>query len=338
MSKNVKNNKIIKIVGKWILMPFALFLLGVILTLIHIINSSSSFTILTQQLNKENYKKITYQRLLAGDKVVGTFKAMDNNLAIIWVRFNSFNNMNSDSISFSLKELDTNKLIYKNIYNTRQFLGLPFFPFGFIPISNSNQKMYEFEIKSLKGIPSDSIALSRISPNLTASYQFPKENIINNKGQLLKFTLKKVVNAAQFSNLLFVMIVYFLPLFFYFFWNLLLNQYINKNIPGILKLLLYISRPVVLILFLISIVDIFYIKSNYDGVFITVSALWISLIKPLKLKPDFFYSIGLVFIILSSILYIFDMITITEKSSIWAFVFLSIGVGLSLYRQIKDKV
>ena len=65
------------------------------------------------------------------------------------VKFNTFDQINLESLIFRIREKNSTDWYYQNKYKTDQINKEIFFPFGFPIIENSQGKVYEIEIESL---------------------------------------------------------------------------------------------------------------------------------------------------------------------------------------------
>jgi peptidoglycan/LPS O-acetylase OafA/YrhL len=136
--------------------------------------------------------------LLQGQKISGTFTAQANNLGLVAVRFFNFNRINSDVVTFRLKNSD-GSTYYENSYSTNQFLPNNLFTFGFPVISDSVNKEYSFEVESQKGIAGDAITLSTTEPAVMLRHTYDKQVIKNDPKIALEFLLKKIANEQTFK-------------------------------------------------------------------------------------------------------------------------------------------
>ena len=59
--------------------------------------------------------------------------AVLNELGVVWIRFNTFGRINSDILTFKIREKGQNNWYYENLYRVDQFQDGKLFPFGFPP-------------------------------------------------------------------------------------------------------------------------------------------------------------------------------------------------------------
>jgi len=82
--------------------------------------------------------------------------------------------------------------------------------------------------------------------------------------------------------------------------------------------------------------DIFVLKFTSDLLILFLTGLWILLVCLFKFKSDVSISLALGFLILCPFLLIFKKGLIAEKSAIWAYMFLVVGVVELFVEYLKD--
>ncbi|MDD4937787.1 MAG: hypothetical protein PHX34_02100 [Candidatus Shapirobacteria bacterium] len=132
------------------------------------------------------------KELLKGDKIVGEFKARNNNLGIIAVNFNTHNIINDDYLQFSIKEKGKNEWYYSNKYKVDQFQNKKYFPFGFPELIDSKGKIYQIEIESLNGIEGNSVKVMVDGIPFLSKYGFSKTYLLQNKREIPVFMFTKI--------------------------------------------------------------------------------------------------------------------------------------------------
>jgi len=129
--------------------------------------------------------------LLAGQKIRGQFVANYNHLEIVSIGVFDFYRANTDQVIFRLKEVGKTKWDVENVHDTSVMRSSMFWPFGFVPISHSRGKQYEFEIQSTKGEIGNAIALLPTEPSFFTKYRFSGSFLINQPGEILPFLFAK---------------------------------------------------------------------------------------------------------------------------------------------------
>ena len=209
---------------KWIslaALPIFLLILGTVLSFANLFYAEEGFSVLIQEQKRSNLVSWKTDELLSGEKISGEFKAIENNLGIVAVRFNTFKRINDDFLKFKLKEKGEDEWYYESKYKVDQFQDDKFFPFGFSKISDSRKKVYQFEIESTKGKPGNAVAISPNFPVFQTKYQFIREDLLVDKAAFINFVLSKFFNTTFNSKssyaFLLSIFVFFTPFFFYLF-------------------------------------------------------------------------------------------------------------------------
>lgn len=179
----------------------------------------NDLTVITEKHLLANAAIFRQNELLARDKITAEFKAGVNNLGIISVKFNTYKRLNDDYLIFRIKEKGAKSWYYENKYKTDQFVPDDYFPFGFPPIENSKNKVYQIEIESSAGIKGDAVSLSRQTDYFLSKYNYPKELLMSHKLIIASFVFYKVISYLElFSiiDLFLIVIASFLTTFIFF--------------------------------------------------------------------------------------------------------------------------
>lgn len=176
----------------------------------YIAYSDFSFTVLSMYHNIDILTNHKTTEIMAGESVTGTFKAAEDNLGIVAVRFNTFHRTNDDIITFRLKESKKSRWITEQSVRT-SFEHNKLYNFGFTPIADSKAKIYTFEITSTRATEGDAIAVSTQEPVAATKYKFSKQTLIENKNLIPLFLWKKIINEFTYSHLLYFFIIFFTP-------------------------------------------------------------------------------------------------------------------------------
>jgi len=180
---------------KIILLYVILFVVSVLLTLAYFYYiEKNSLSILKHNYSKQSFNVFPITEIIAGEKISGEFRAKEDNLGIIEVRFNTYNRISTDSTIFRLKEKGGNEWYYEQVYEAKQFGGYSHFPFGFSIIPNSKDKDYYFELESLHGNSKNSIGISTEEPLIIVKHKFNADQLFSDKQSLIMFIIKKSKN------------------------------------------------------------------------------------------------------------------------------------------------
>jgi hypothetical protein len=242
--------------------------------------------------------------------------------------------MNKDTIIFRLKESNSSKILYENKYNAQEFTGILMYPFGFPPIKDSKGKTFSFEIESIQGTPIDSVSASKNKPLTMLSYQYSKEELLDNKALLFPFFVKKFINSVIYTDFIYIVFVYLLPSIFYILWEKLAQKFLNLRLPSIMK---FISYPACMILVATVVLDTLFIESFYTGLLFVIIGLWAFLSLALKIESKSFYILIICFILFGMILYLFKNDASAERATMWALVFFSISIGKNFQELYSNK-
>lgn len=155
--------------------------------------------------------------LLRGSPLVAEFKGTLPHLGIVSIRFDTKDRINQDRLQFSIKQKNEIKWYYENSYNTDQFQPEGLFPFGFPPIANSENEIFQVNLISKSGTPSSVVAVSQRQPTITTVYVFNLEELKFNHSLLLRFLWYKLNNVFSDPHVTSHLIVSFLPFFVYLF-------------------------------------------------------------------------------------------------------------------------
>jgi len=167
--------------------------------------------------NPEHYQNI---RLLTGKKITNDFQAPSNRLGTVEVKFETFNQINLESLIFRIKEKGSPNWYYQNTYKTDQFNRDLFFPFGFPIIEDSKNRIYEIEIESIQGTPNDSIALNQSDSLFLTKYSFSKTYLDSHRDQISNVLFTKLLSIFKLVDLKIYYLISALSLILFFLLNL----------------------------------------------------------------------------------------------------------------------
>lgn len=309
---------------KWAVIPLILLILWLGLSLYYI-RVEPGFTVLLHQHSKENFKKFDDSEILAGEKKSAQFRAQNDYLGIVAVRFNTFSKINDDYLLFRIKEKGSNKWYYENKYKVDQFQNNQLFPFGFPVISDSMGKTYVFEIESLHGESKNAVALSSIEPVFVTKYQYPRTEILGDITKALFFFKTKLINSISNKDFLISSMVYLLPLITYILYQLYFQKYLSNRYYLVLI-------PV----FLLTL-ESFLVNNTNDLLIIILTLLTATVFLSYKIESSVTLSFVLLFLIAAPIMFSIGEKQIAENFSMWAYMLLWIGLIQMLWEVKKGK-
>lgn len=307
----MKINKIIT----FLIIP--LVLIGVWVTLSILFTSEFSLSSLTYPHSSSDVLQTPEGKLLKGKKITGEFTAKDNNIGIIILRFKSFvryDYAGEDVLVFKIKEKGQKDWSFISVYKAGILENKLNFPFGFPIISNSQGKMYEFEIESQNGNEKNAIELNTNTPTFSTVYLYPKEEITASKKRMLAFGLKKTYTSFTNPDFLLQSSIFLIPLALYCVFMVYRSKYKAPE--------KFVAISVLTLIFL----DIFFIKETYTGMWIIFFISWIVASRMCKLSSSVTFALGIGCIFFWIVLLAFDMPEIEKKINLWAYTFLAIGV------------
>ena len=338
--KKTKNNLFKNKVVKFVVMPFLLLALWFSLTFLYIIHLDTAFSLISYVLPNSVFTHVTYQKLEKGDYIEGEFRASENNLGILSLRFETFFRpayQNEDKLLFQIKEKGDKNWYYQNTYRDGLIYDVPFFPFGFPIIKDSLGKTYEFKITSLRGDNNNSVALSSRWQNIAAKYKFNKNEILGSRFGIFKFSIRKFFISFLSIDVLFSSFIYFLPLFFYLLLLSPLGKYIQRPFLFLERKLFDLDKVVKssrttsiifsdFILLGAVLLDGFYLQLGNDFVYLLIPILWIIIQRYFGFTSKKTFIIGISFLLFPPIFLQFNLGQIALNLAVWAYLFLCAGL------------
>lgn len=322
----IKNISIKKYVY-YFLIPSLLLFLWISLSIIY--NSYAAISVLTYPDNNNTYKIEDHiKEIYRGETIHGEFKANENNLGIVSVRFNTFARINDDVLIYKIKEKDAKRGYYEYTYKVDQFQPDELFTFGFPIIKESKNKTYEFSLTSTKGRLKNAVAISPIDPIVVTKYQFTKSELLSDKKLFITHFWKKFLNSFSSIDFFVSSLVYLLPFVLYIFWFYQIKPFLisfSVKHPEF-KYIIKFNLVVAYILGLI-IVNIFFVRqlsSDISTLILIVS--WIIISKRYSLKSNITFLLALCFLLLIPLFSILNLLDIAERSAVWLYYFLIVGI------------
>jgi hypothetical protein len=168
---------IIKVI-RYILLPIILLLFWILGAVLF--NSKISFSTLFFRYPDVSVQGIRQHGLFAGEKYMSEFTSHENYLGIITLQFEKFDKTDfrkEDILSFRIREKGRKTWYFESVYRSGLIHDSLHFPFGFPPISDSKNKIYEFELISQRGNSTHAIELDRQGTLLSSYHAIPRSEI-----------------------------------------------------------------------------------------------------------------------------------------------------------------
>lgn len=146
----LQNSKLTKFLNKplikFFLMPLLLLLFALSFSAWVAINSDSAITLLSKNGDSSYFDNYSTDPLVIGDVISGNFIAQENNLGMLSIKFDNYQNASGTILTFRIKEEGTEQWLSESNYLSSQFHHSGFMYFGFPIQENSKNKKYAFEI------------------------------------------------------------------------------------------------------------------------------------------------------------------------------------------------
>ena len=316
---------------KLFFIPMLLLIFWVSLSILFVYPAVSaypaSFSFITNYYDKSDIQNFSTKKVLKGERITGYVNASNDNLGILVIRFNrskSVQYQKEDRLIFRIKEKGSDKWLAENRYRSALINQTPFFPFGFPLIEGSRNKVYEFQIMSLKGNEENAISMSSVNPIMASQYKVPKSEIFKDGKSFTEFMFLKFQNFLTDKISLLLSFPYLLPFLFYFVYLFAERRFGPFNFS-----LFYLVS-----LFILADIFINYYKASSVGEVI-IAFCWILVLGKYKLSSSISFFLSALFVLIAAIGIIFGQPLLTEKSSEWAYYMLLIG-GVQIVWEIKN--
>lgn len=263
------------------------------------------FLSLDDRFRIDQLTEVPIGEILKGDIISGKFETPFPNLGIVGFRFLNLNRINNDQLEFRLKQDGDTDWYYRANYKTDQFQPNKIFPLGFKPVSDSNGKMFYFELESLNGVIGNAVAISRDFPTYIGRHVFDKSTLLQNKRLLLYFIYHKTTNLFSNPKFAGAFIAYSLPLLFYLFFVVF----------G-----LVFHLPIFLV-FLTILIDIFLIPDINDPLVAAIIFAWLLPVIKFRIESKVSWSLAIGLLLTTTFFNLFGLIGIAEKAAFWSFMF-----------------
>lgn len=308
----------------WLIIPLMLFSFWVVLTLKYVKTEFGLLT-LSQQFITSSLLVTRAGEMLKGDIISGEFKSTYSNMGVVAIPFHTFGRINQDRLEFRIKEKNSSNWLYRATYNTDQFQPNEPFPMGFPTVSDSQDKIYQFEIESLQGISGNAVVLYSGYPIYLVKYQFNSHQLSNNNRLLVNFLYHKQLNLINDSDFLIHTVTYLLPLIFY------LTLLISKKQPHLFVLLINLT--------IFS--EVFLSKKYNTLLILFLIVTWLIGVSRLRLHSNFsaFQALILFVLVPTALIVQKDLTSVSaEKIATWAYVFLILTIVHKIYESfVKPK-
>lgn len=303
---------------KWICTPILLIMCGIILSIIYFFNSDINPNIRSFDHNSSSI-------YVENGVVKGTINADADYLSLITVRFANTEELSGES-QFRIKNILDKDWYQIATISASNYNVYPLYVFGFPTIKNSANQRYVFEISMSEGAGS-SLKLSNKFPILTSQYQYPKSILLENKALLIKFIVKKLSYYIFGESALKVFTVFNIPFLLYLLYISISSKILPEKLKKIAwKNLSFLFIPYVCFVFIGIFADIFVIRKYTDSTIYLFTILWIIGVSSYRFKSRHSYGFALIFLTFCPFLLYAEMDWVAEKSAVWAYVFLLIGV------------
>ncbi|MBA3723302.1 MAG: hypothetical protein H0W89_00210 [Candidatus Levybacteria bacterium] len=331
--KKIFNNKFVK----FFVIPTLLLGTWACLTLLYTIVYDKSFLVLSYNHEQVDFKQVTYEPLQKGEKIGGEFEARENNLGILTLRFEQVLRMpykDEDELVFRIKEKGDKQWHYEGKYMSGLIFDVPFLPFGFPVIHESQGKRYTFELESLRGNSKNGVVLSERAPNLVSKYQVSKEELSSDRKALIFFTFKKLFASLQTIDVIFSSFIYLMPFILYMVYLSPLKKVLLLQLIRLRNIFIsYIT--ILLLIALFS--DILFLQINNDLLYIIFIVVWTITIKLQRQNAGLTFAVSIILLLLTPFFYSLDNVSMALKANSWAYVYLVGGTLQLFYESIGTK-
>lgn len=173
-----------------------------------------------------------------------TVESKENFLGIITVdHINNLIPVSTDSLIFTIRNLETGIEIGKNIYEVDNVFYFDSIPFGFEVQTNSSNQDYQIELSATCDAPS--CTFGNLDSTVTLRHYFPKSLIISDPALVIHFLSEKLISGIREASTPDTWQLFIIPVVIYF----ILAWVISDHIQNIFTLLRKID---ILIIFVIT--------------------------------------------------------------------------------------
>jgi len=244
-----------------------------------------------------------------GDILTLNYYSRYANFGAVEIRFNTYGRINSDSLEFRIKEQGQSDWYYQGEYKVDQFQPEKLFPFGFPLIEQSIGRSYQIEIESQRGEPGDGVALSGANPRIVSRHVYGSKLLFSSPQLLAYFVFQKIANLFQFPEFFTSSLIFAAPLLIY-----LIYLVIGSGV-GLFSL----------VLFVITVIEIFWTPEFYAYLQLSIVFGWLLLMRKHHLTFLASALIGMLLFVLTPLFHLFGLEALTSKLGVWAFWFFSLA-------------
>lgn len=328
-----------KIVIRWVVFPTLLFIFSIGILVSNILFYDISPSILSFNHNSRDDFQTNFKSIENGDELTGSFTAVEDNLGILTLQFNSLSPVKG-TLQFSLHD-QNNMMIAYNEYDTRGLYYLNEYPFGFPIIEDSKGKTFYFTIVFFADNKEAQEGLKINESNLITKYKFSSKEVVKNPDLLVNFITKKIIYTLSLDGQTKFYFLYFLPftilIVFNFFFDLKIISYkkIRRVLKKVKKNTIYNSYRKTLpsiypYFFILNTVYILFFPFESTAFAVLLISIWIVYLYKCKRNSSatFFHVALLSTIVVPLILFNFSTIIIKTLSLL--FLYLVIGLAQSI--------
>ncbi|QQS43466.1 hypothetical protein IPM65_04920 [Candidatus Roizmanbacteria bacterium] len=229
------------------------------------------------------------------------------------------------SITFTLTEETSHKILYQNNYSIHDIYYKNDFPFGFPPIEQKMREKYVFTITPEENT-NNFVLLKNETYPYEVLYQFDRTTVLKKPEQIQSFLKEKI---SQYSFTMFHSrnsIFYISSVFFYYLGIFLYKRYrdfiSNLTSERIVKVLL---QPTVVILSILLFTSSILFPSIHSVGFFFGALAWILLSLHHRMLTESTFMLALVFLLVCPLLLVSMMDQAAINLASWSFVFILIG-------------
>lgn len=332
-------NNFSKTFSRFVLIPMMLFIIGIIVTAKYVIDTDPSLTSIQFNHSQNVFSQYSENPLEKNKPIKASFKAQENYLGIIYVRF-IVDKESAQDLLFTLREKGSKQALFAQKYNSGQFYYLPLYPFGFPIITDSKDKEYEIEIRLLSdAIANHPILISDVEPVVISSYKFPQEILAKDYKLLSQVAYRKIISIIQSTHHQKVSLFFFSPFIAYmivslFFGKLLkpvIETYFKKDIE-------YFNEPIIRGFLLLLGLYSFLITGIHEQTLALFFILLLITDAARHITHRQLFMLGCVYLILSPIQLLAELDVMSKKMTVISYFFFVFGTIHLMISHNKQKI
>ena len=329
MKIKIKNN----FLSNLALVIFPLLILFWLIASVLLLNRVS-FSVLTYQTKNLVNSSNNEFNLSKNKTYKWEFKAKDNNLGILIISIDDYKRQkagNEDILIFKFKEKGRIDWDYKMEYSSFLFDSQSHFPFGIPVISNSKNKIYQFELSSTRGDSNNPIKLKSPLVFITG-YQYSKSEIMGRGLKTIEFASNKIFGLITDLELLIKSSIYLIPLILYSILFLFFKRFpINAK-----HIVVPFKRKYLKIYIFIILLIIISPKNLILNEFMIVLFSWTCFVYYFKLKSIVSFKVSLIIVIFWIAIIPFGFNSVQKIANELVYALFIFGCLQLLYEQVKS--